>query len=141
MAYENNFINNSIDYGAKKYYDQGYYGPNVWYKGGEDYKSNLSMIIVRVEWDQVMEEAPHTHDFDMYLWFLPVDPSDMKNLGCEIEYFLGEGDERKRIVTTETSSFYMPAGMVHGPITFRNVTKPLYLIHASLAENYKTWRE
>jgi hypothetical protein len=137
--YEHNYIENPIDYGAKRYYDQGYYGPNVWFKGTE-YDSDFTMCIVRTEWDQVMEEAAHTHDFDMYLWLLPTDPNDMANLGCEVEFFLGEGEDRERIVATKTCSFYIPKGMVHGPLTFRNVTKPLYLVHGSIAPNYKTWR-
>lgn len=138
--YDKYVIQNPIDYGEKRYYDQGYYGPNVWFKGKE-YDSNFTMCIVRVEWSQVMEEAAHTHDFDMYLWFLPCDPNNMEDLGCEIEFCLGEGEGQERFVMTETCSFYVPKGVVHGPLAFKNVTRPVYLLHGTVAEDYKTWRK
>ena len=138
--YSKYLIQNPIDYGEMRYYDQGYYGPNVWYKGAE-YNSNFTMCIVRTEWDQVMEESAHTHDFDMYLWLLPVDPNDMENLGCEVEYCFGEGDEQEIFVLTKTCSIFCPKGVVHGPLTFRNMTKPVYLVHGTVAQDYKAWRK
>ena len=138
--YNKYFLQNPIDYGENRYYEAGYYGPNVWYKGA-DYNTNFTMCFVRVEESMVMEEDSHTHDFDMYIWFLPADPRDMEDLGCEIEYFIGSGEEQERFIVTKTSSFYCPKGIFHGPLTFKNVTKPVYLVHATMAEDYKTWRD
>ncbi len=138
--YSQYLIQNPIDYGERRYYAPGYYGPNVWYKG-EDYNTDFTMCFVRVEESMIMEEESHTHDFDMYLWLLPADPKDMENLGCEVEYTLGSGEEAETFVVDKTCSFYIPKGIEHGPFTFKNVTKPLYLVHATMAGDYKTWRK
>ncbi|MGD0915136.1 MAG: hypothetical protein ABSB22_01650 [Thermodesulfobacteriota bacterium] len=137
--YSQYVIRKPIDYGDKIYYDIGYYGPNVWYKG-EDYKNDFTMIFVRVEESMIMEEYSHVHDFDMYLWLLPLEPNNMEDLGCEVELVFGSGGEEEKHVLTKTGSFFVPKGIVHGPFTFRNVTKPVLLVHActGAADYYKT---
>lgn len=132
-------IQKPIDYGKKIYYDVGYYGPNVWFKG-EDYNNNLTVIFIRVEKSMVMEEYSHVHDFDMYLWLLPLDPNNMEDLGCEVELVYGRESEQEKHVLTKTGSFYVPKGIVHGPFTFRNVTRPVLFVHActGVADYYKT---
>jgi hypothetical protein len=82
----------------------------------------------------LMEKYPHTHDFDMYLTFIGLDPRGIEELGAEIELGLGEEQEIYKI--TSPTSVYIPRGMVHCPLDFKKVDKPLLLIHSSLTSKY-----
>jgi hypothetical protein len=138
--YSKYFFENKVDYGQGTYYDVGYYGPNVWWKG-EKYGTKFTNLVLRFEEDMAMEEDTHTHDFDMYLFFVPADPNDMENLGCTIEFSYGEQGEQETYISDKICSFYVPAHMPHGPLLIKNLKKPCYLIHSTMAGNYETWRE
>jgi hypothetical protein len=79
-----------------------------------------------------MEETPHSHDFDFYLFFLGRD--DMGDLGAEIE--LGLGKEQEIHTITTPTSVYVPKGLVHCPLNFKRVDKPILFVHALLAAKY-----
>jgi hypothetical protein len=113
---------------------QGDYGPQVWFTGESDYKTNFTELFIRVTRDMNMEEYPHKHDFDMWVWVLPLDPDNLDDLGCEVE--MDFGMELEKHVVTKTVSFYIPKGVVHGPFIFRKVTKPLLFIHSMMAPKY-----
>ena len=113
---------------------EGEWGAEVWYTGEHDFKTNFTELFIRVTRDMVMEAYPHKHDFDMYVWVLPLDPENLDDLGAEVEYCFGEEME-KHIVTT-TTGFYVPKGLIHGPFIFRNVTKPILFVHSMMAPNY-----
>ena len=138
--YEKLVIKNPVDYGEKRYYPAGYWGPNVWYKGNVDFNgAKFTLMFIRVEHDMVMETVSHSHDFDMYVWHVPLEPDNMEDLGCEVEMVYGAGtedDPEEKYVITETGCFFVPAGTVHGPYTFRNVTKPLLFVHAMQQGDY-----
>ena len=138
--YDKYVINNPVDYGDKRYTDYPIYEANVWYRGGVDFSgSKFSMCMVRVDHDFVMEEASHTHDFDMYVWHVPLDPDNIEDLEGEVEMVFGAGteDDPAEVYTvTKTSCFFVPAGTVHGPYTFRNVRKPMLFIHAMQQSEY-----
>jgi len=67
----------------------------------------------------------HRHDYEEIFLFLGTDQRDTTDLGAEIEFWLGEGDQRDKIVLTTSSSVYVPGGLVHFPLTYRNVTRPV----------------
>jgi hypothetical protein len=79
-----------------------------------------------------MEDAPHSHDFDMYLYFLGV--NDLGEMDAEIEMGLGEEQEIHKITTP--ASVYIPKGLVHCPLKFIRVDKPILFVHATLAPKY-----
>lgn len=120
-------IQNPINYDAP-------YGADVSYTGEKDFKNNFTEIFVRITRDMVMEEYAHTHDFDMYVWVLPLDPDNMDDLGAEVEMTFGE--EAEKHIVTKTACFYVPKGLIHAPFIFRNVTKPILFIHSMMAPNY-----
>jgi len=138
--YEKFVIQNPIDQGEMRYTDYPIYEANVWYKGNVDFSgAPFTMALVRVDHDMVMEESSHTHDFDMYVWHVPLAPDNMEDLGCEVEMVYGTGaedDPIEKYTVTKTSCFFVPAGVVHGPYTFRNVTKPLLFMHAMQQGDY-----
>lgn len=113
---------------------QGGYGPELIYTGETDYKSNFTIMFLRITEPTLMEEAPHAHDFDMYLYFHSFDPDNMGELGAEIE--MGLGPEQERHLITTPASVYIPAGMIHCPLHFKKVTRPIMFVHASIAARY-----
>jgi len=138
--YEKLVIRNPIDLGEKTYTDYPIYEANVWYKGEVDFGgADFTMCMVRVDHDFVMEGASHTHDFDMYVWHVPLDPDNIEDLDGEVEMVYGAGTEEdpiEKYTLTKTGCFYVPAGTVHGPYTFRNIKKPLLFIHAMQRGDY-----
>jgi hypothetical protein len=75
--------------------------------------------------DWVMEEI-HQHGFPELLYFMgggsePERIMENNCLGGEVEIWI---NGEKRIVNT-TSQVFIPAGLPHGPIIFRNMTKPI----------------
>jgi hypothetical protein len=112
----------------------GGYGPELIYTGEKDYNSNFTIMFLRITAPTLMEEFAHSHDFDMYLYFLSFDPDNMGDLGAEIEIGLGEEQER-HIITTPTT-VYIPSGLVHCPLEFKRVDKPILFVHCTLASKY-----
>jgi hypothetical protein len=112
----------------------GKFGPEYKFIGDEDYKSNFTLMFLRITEPTLMEDYPHYHDFDMYLYFMSFDPDNMGGLDAEIE--LGLGKEREIFKITAPTSVYIPAGLIHCPLEFKRVTKPILLVHATLAAKY-----
>ncbi|HLA82511.1 MAG TPA: hypothetical protein VJP78_12965 [Thermoleophilia bacterium] len=104
------------------------------YYGDEDYKSDVTFFLLKVEEPCVMEEYPHAHDFDMYLHFMSFDPDHMDVLDADIEIGLGPEQEIHEI--NSPSSVFIPKGMIHCPLVFKRVGKPIFFIHTSIAPKY-----
>ncbi len=112
----------------------GKFGPEYKFIGEDDYSSNFTIMFLRITEPTLMEDAPHFHDFDMYLYFMSFDPDNMGKLDADIE--LGLGKEREIYKITAPTSVYIPAGMVHCPLEFKRVGKPILLVHCTLASKY-----
>ena len=112
----------------------GGYGPEYIYTGEGDYDSNFTIMFLRITEPTLMEEYAHSHDFDMYLYFHSFDPDNMGDLGADIEIGLGEEREIHKITTP--TSVYIPAGMIHCPLEFKRVDKPILFVHCTLASKY-----
>jgi uncharacterized RmlC-like cupin family protein len=72
--------------------------------------------------------GPHTHNDDELLVFLSSNPDNIRDLGCEVEMSIGP--EMEKHVFKESNLVYVPAGLVHGPIRFRNLRRPFIFIQA-----------
>ncbi len=121
-------------YVVRKPVGAGGFGPELIYTGETDYRSDFTLMFLRITEPTLMEESPHSHDFDMYLYFHSFDPDNMGDLGAEIE--MGLGPEQERYLITEPTSVYIPKGMIHCPLHFKKVTKPILFVHASIAPKY-----
>lgn len=115
-------------------HEAGKIWPSISIEGEKDFHSDFSLVVLPVVEPVVMEDYAHAHDFDMYLTVIGFDPNGLNDLGAEIEMCFGE-EEEKHIITTP-SSIYIPKGLVHCPMTFKRVEKPILLIHATLASKY-----
>ena len=92
----------------------------------------------RIKWDYVskpvrMEEA-HSHDFEEFLCFMGTNPGDKEDFDAEIEVSMGEEGEMQVISTP--SVVMIPKGMVHSPINFKKVDKPVIYSSIYMAQEY-----
>ena len=67
----------------------------------------------------------HSHPFDELVLLIGSNPRDTRDFGGEIEWFMGGGAEAERFVIDRTSLIYVPKGLVHGPMSFLRVDKPI----------------
>jgi hypothetical protein len=71
----------------------------------------------------------HKHDYDELFAFIGTNPDDVYDLGAVCEMWLGEGEEREKVVFTTTSSLYIPAGLAHLPQHWSDIKRPvIYLV-------------
>jgi hypothetical protein len=108
------------------------FGPEIRFSGEEHYGSDFSLLFFHISKPVLMEDSPHSHDFDMYLYFLGKD--NMEDLGAEIEMGLGKEQEIHTITTP--ASVYVPKGLIHCPLNFKRVDKPILFVHAVIAPKY-----
>ena len=78
-------------------------------------------------------ESVHTHDFGQFLCIIGT-PEDVRAFDGEVEIYLGE--ESTRNIINKTSVVYIPQGLVHGPIIWKRVGKPIMLLNVSLSSEY-----
>jgi hypothetical protein len=75
----------------------------------------------------VMVKETHVHDCDEYLFFLGTNFSDMNDFDAEVWLYMGEEGE-KHVITSPTI-VYVPARLVHCPLNFVKVNKPVFFFH------------
>ena len=56
--------------------------------------------------------------------FLGTNPEDPSDLGAEVEFWLGEGEETEKIIINTPSAVYVPPGVARFPIRWKNVKRP-----------------
>lgn len=64
----------------------------------------------------------HVHDHDEILGFFGTDPSNVYDLGGEIEFWL----EDEKYLLTKSCLIFVPKGMNHCPIVFRRIDRPIF---------------
>jgi hypothetical protein len=75
----------------------------------------------------------HTHDFNEVLGFFGFNYDNIQDLGAEIEITI---DGEKNIVDRSFSAC-IPAGIPHGPVIIRNITRPILHSSAGKTSRYK----
>jgi len=116
---------------------RGGFFPVVIANGSEDYEgSEFSFRIHYITEPGVLVKEPHSHDFEQFYFFLGADFSNVKEFEAEVEFSLGEEVE-KHVITVPTT-VHVPIGMVHGPLDFKKVEKPIIFIDTLLSARYAT---
>ena len=90
-------------------------------------QSNISGSGVYFTKPHLMVSTTHVHDCDEYLFFLGTNFEDMNDFDAEIELYMGEEGE-KYIITVPTI-VYVPARMIHCPLNFTRINKPVFFFH------------
>ena len=65
-------------------------------------------------------EHSHRENCNEIVLHIGSDPYNPEDLGAEIEFMV----DGKPLVFDTTSALYIPAGVKHGPVTWRKVTRP-----------------
>jgi hypothetical protein len=98
------------------------------------YGANATCILVPVLQPRLMEDKPHKHDFHQFLCLLGSNPLNIGDFDAEIEVWLGEEGE-KHTITSPTILHY-PPGLVHNPINYKRVGKPVFHLDIFFANDY-----
>jgi hypothetical protein len=77
----------------------------------------------------------HSHDFSHVIGFIGGHIKDAQDLGGEITIWL----DGNRETCTRSSLIFVPAGVAHGPILFRKITRPVFFITIAMVGKY-TWK-
>jgi hypothetical protein len=107
---------------------------NLVFMGKEKCGVDIAIMLVPVSVPHTMLDAPHKHDFPQFLCFLGSDPDDLGNLGAEIEVSLGEEGGKHTI--TEPTILYNAPGLVHGPLVYKKVDRPVMHLDIVLTHEY-----
>jgi hypothetical protein len=111
-----------------------YTGTSLLSHSGE-LKANVSMGYHTVA-KPISFDKPHSHDFQEILCFIGGNPLDITDFDAIVEYTMGD----EKHVITKPACVSMPPGLVHCPISIKNVSeeKPIVFLEISLASEYGT---
>jgi len=76
----------------------------------------------------------HAHDYDQLLFFIGGNPENIFDFGAEVELVLG--DEQEKHLIDCTSIVYVPKGLMHCPLIFKKVVKPITFMHICFSPSY-----
>jgi hypothetical protein len=93
-------------------------------------KTILSYAWVEKDTPQGKENwgEPQSHDFDEIFLFMGLNRNNSKDLGAEIEFWMGYGKDTEIITLNTSSMIFIPRNVIHLPIKYKNVRKPLLRI-------------
>jgi hypothetical protein len=75
----------------------------------------------------IMVKDTHVHDCDEYLFFLGTNFADMNNFDAKVWLYMGE--EGEKYIIKSPTIVYIPAKLVHCPLNFVKVNKPVFFFH------------
>jgi hypothetical protein len=81
-----------------------------------------------------MEQVPHSHEYDQCAHFYGGDLSNVEDFHAEVWFYLGEEGEKQ--VITKPTIVYIPKGMMHCPLTFVRVDKPIVFQNVCFTSEY-----
>jgi hypothetical protein len=78
----------------------------------------------------------HRHNVAEILYFIGGDPMNFKEFGAEVEFTMGEGEEAETHIITTTTWVYVPKNVLHCPLEFKRVDKPIMFGHILVAPTF-----
>jgi len=97
-------------------------------------QANFSMAWRYIREPMLFDRIPHSHDFDEFLCFLGGNLENIFDFDATIELSMGEEEELYLI--EQASAVYIPAGLVHTPLTFKRIDKPVLFHPIVLTADY-----
>jgi hypothetical protein len=90
-------------------------------------EANHWLDIVWIWEPTIPEELPaaHSHPFPEIVLLIGSNPKNLRDLGGEVEWYMGEGDSQEKFILTSTAMIYVPAGLVHAPLKYNRVDRPI----------------
>ena len=77
-----------------------------------------------------LSTKPHVHDYDEAIFFIGSDPRNFSNLGAEVEFAIGE--EQEKHVFDKPTAVVIPKGLPHCPIVTKRIDRPYLCMAVSL---------
>jgi hypothetical protein len=97
-------------------------------------KTNFSMAWRYIPEPMLFDRIPHSHPFDEFLCFLGGDLKNMFDFDATIELSMGE--EGEVCLIEKATVVYIPSGLVHTPLTFKRIAKPVLFHPIALTPAY-----
>ena len=85
-----------------------------------------------------MIPSGHKHSCAEILYFIGGNPMNFKEFEAEVELVMGEGEEAETHIITSTTWVYVPANLLHCPLDFKRVDKPIMFGHIMFAPTYNS---
>jgi hypothetical protein len=60
------------------------------------------------------------------------DPKNLRDLGGEVQWGMGDGEEAATYTLMSTTAIYVPGGLPHGPLVYNRVDRPILNIAIGL---------
>ena len=81
-----------------------------------------ALMILQPTPEYSFNDPPMLHeDWDEVVAFFGTDPTDPSDLGGEVEFTIGDEVH----IITKSCSVFLPKGLLHGPLNFKKVTRPI----------------
>lgn len=114
---------------------EGTFAPRIRFFSGDNFgQINFSLVRNCISGPLLMEEKPHAHSYDQFLCFFGGNPMNVKEFSAEVELSLGQEGE-KHIINAATI-VHIPKGLVHCPLNFKRVDKPIIFMNVALTPRY-----
>jgi len=97
-------------------------------------QTNFSMAWRYIKEPILFDRIPHWHKFDEFLCFLGGNLENIFDFDATIELSMGE--EQEVCLIEKATVVYIPAGLVHTPLTFKRVDKPILFHPIALTPAY-----
>ncbi len=117
----------------------------------ENYREGVEKVMLRMLWtdNEVLDGAPymealrfrgrvmggtepHKHDFPEFMGFFSTDPDDPYNLDGTVDFWI----EDEKITLTKSCILFAPEGVVHSPLQFPEVGRPIFNISGGTGRSY-----
>lgn len=96
--------------------------------------AGFSMAWRYIDRPMLFDRIPHTHEFDEFLCFMGGNLENIFDFDATIELSMGE--EGEVCLIEEATVVHVPAGLVHTPLTFKRVDKPVLFHPVALKADY-----
>ena len=125
--YDEYFVNEPLGKG-------GFY-PSIIANGAKDFGgAEFSLRLHYITEPGILVRKPHSHDFEQFYFFCNGDLANFRDFDAEVEFSMGE-EADMHVISTPTA-VHVPTGMIHGPMNFRRVDRPIIFIDALLSAQY-----
>jgi hypothetical protein len=104
----------------------------------EGWDEPLTQVLRPIYRPYMMLPDGHRHSNAEILYFIGGDPMNFKEFGAEVEFVMGEGEDAETHVITTTTWVYVPAGLLHCPLNFKRVDKPIMFGHIMFAPTFES---
>jgi hypothetical protein len=97
-------------------------------------RAGFSMAWRYIKEPMLFDRIPHSHKFDEFLCFLGGNLENIFDFDATIE--LSMGKEGEICLIEQATVVYIPAGLVHTPLTFKRIVKPVLFHPIALTPDY-----